>query len=88
MVTIKLNYGTVVKELNEAKSALQSINLRSPRSKEMGKNKLDYTSYFLEREAQIHQLLSEYVSIVEKNIDDTKVNVRSLKEQDEAVTRG
>ncbi|XQY91806.1 YwqI/YxiC family protein [Metabacillus sp. HB246100] len=88
MVTIKLNYGTVVKEFNEAKSALQSINLRSPSSKEMGKNKLDYTRYFLEREAQIHQLLSEYVSIVEKNIDDTKVNVRSLKEQDEAVTRG
>ncbi|MBM7605175.1 hypothetical protein JOC75_003198 [Metabacillus crassostreae] len=87
MVTIKLNYQAVIKDLNEAKAALHHVKLATPSSGDLGKNKLDYTSYFLEREARIHQLINEYVSIVEKNLEDTKVNVRSLKEQDEAITR-
>ncbi|TXC89527.1 hypothetical protein FS935_16735 [Metabacillus litoralis] len=87
MVTIKLNYQAVIKDLNEAKSALLHVKLATPSSSDLGKNKLDYTRYFLEREVRIHQLINEYVSIVEKNLEDTKVNVRSLKEQDEAITR-
>jgi hypothetical protein len=87
MVTIKLNYEAVIKELNEVKSALANVTIEPPQSSDLGKNRLDFTTYWLEREARIHQLISEYVEVVEKNIEDTKANVRSLKEQDEAITR-
>jgi len=87
MVTIKLNYEAVVKEINEADSALSSVKLTVPVSSDMGKNRLDFTAYFLEREKRIHQFMNDYVQIVGKNLEDTKANVRSLKEQDEAITR-
>lgn len=86
MVTIKLNYEAVTKELNEADSALSSVKL-VPASGDIGRNRLDFTAYFLEREERIHQFINDYVQIVGKNIEDTKANVRSLKEQDEAITR-
>jgi predicted secreted protein len=87
MVTIKLNYEAVMKELKEANSSLANVNLPTPNSGDLGKNRLDFTSSFLEREARIHQLINQYVQVVAKNIEDTKANVRSLKEQDEAITR-
>jgi Family of unknown function (DUF5344) len=87
MVEIKLNYEAVMKELEEVKSALANVKLVTPNSSLLGKNKLDFTTYWLEREARIHQLINEYVEVVEKNIEDTKANVQSLKEQDEAITR-
>jgi hypothetical protein len=87
MVEIKLNYEAVMKELNEVKSALANVNIATPQSSNLGKNRMDFTTYWLEREARIHQLINEYVEVVEKNVEDTKVNVRSLKEQDEAITR-
>jgi Family of unknown function (DUF5344) len=86
MTEIKLNYETVMKELDEVKSALANVKIAPPQASTLGKNKLDFTTYWLEREARIHQLINEYVEIVEKNIEDTKANVRSLKEQDEAIT--
>jgi len=87
MVTIKLNYEAVTKELNEAESALSSVKLTVPASGDIGRNFLDFTTYFLEREERIHQFINDYVQIVGKNIEDTKANVRSLKDQDEAITR-
>lgn len=86
MVEIKLNYEAVMKELNEVKAALQHVKIDPPQASTLGKNKLDFTTYWLEREARIHQLINEYVEVVEKNIEDTKANVHSLKEQDEAIT--
>jgi hypothetical protein len=87
MAEIKLNYETVMKELNEVKSALANVKITPPQASTLGENQLDFTKYWLERETRIHQLINEYVEIVEKNIEDTKANVRSLKEQDEAITR-
>ena len=87
MGEIKLNYEAVMKELNEVKSALANVNIATPESSLLGKNKLDFTTYWLEREARIHQLIIEYVGVVEKNIEDTKANVKALKEQDEAIIR-
>jgi hypothetical protein len=87
MVEIKLNYDAVMKELNEVKSALANTTIALPQSSSLGQNRLDFTTYWLEREARIHQLINEYVAVVEKNVEDTKANVRSLKEQDEAIAR-
>ncbi|MBZ5750034.1 MULTISPECIES: YwqI/YxiC family protein [Metabacillus] len=87
MVEIKLNYDAVMKELNEVKSALANVTIATSQSSSLGENRLDFTTYWLEREARIHQLINEYVEVVEKNVEDTKANVRSLKEQDEAITR-
>ena len=87
MVEIKLNYDAVMKELNEVKAALANVTIVIPQSSNLGENQLDFTNYWLEREARIHQLINEYVEVVEKNVEDTKANVRSLKEQDEAITR-
>lgn len=63
------------------------LNLQSLPSGDIGRNLLDFTTYFLEREERIHQFINDYVQIVGKNIEDTKANVRSLKDQDEAITR-
>ncbi|MGM7723470.1 YwqI/YxiC family protein [Metabacillus sp. Hm71] len=87
MVTIKLNYEAVMRELDEVKSALANVKIAPPEAGSLGQNRLDFTTYWLEREARIHQLINEYVEVVEKNVEDTKANVRSLKEQDEAITR-
>ena len=87
MVTIKLDYQEVIKELREVQSALANVNIANPESSNLGKNKLDFTTIWLERERRIQQLIDQYVEVVEKNVEDTKANVRSLKEQDEAIGR-
>ncbi|WP_257348169.1 YwqI/YxiC family protein [Pseudalkalibacillus decolorationis] len=84
---IKLNHAVVMAKLGEVKSALESLQLAPPPSEQLGQNKLSYTDFWQEREQGIHKMIKEYISVVEKNIDDTKANVDSLKEQDEAITR-
>ncbi|WP_390894853.1 DUF5344 family protein, partial [Bacillus spizizenii] len=48
-------------------------------------NSLDYTKKYHDREENIKTMLGDYKKAVQKNIGDTKDNVDSLKEQDEAI---
>ncbi|MEC1901614.1 YwqI/YxiC family protein [Bacillus atrophaeus] len=83
MSEIKQKYDTVIKTLESVKDALADVTIGAAGSN--GKNKLDYTSKYDEREENIRTMLGDYKKAVHKNIEDTKDNVDSLKEQDEAI---
>jgi hypothetical protein len=83
MTQIKLNHAEMMKQLDEIKRALDALVLEGPA--DVGQNKLDFTQKWQEREEMIHQFVSQYVTIVQKNVEDTRANVDSLKEQDEAI---
>jgi Family of unknown function (DUF5344) len=83
MTQIKLNHAEMMKQLDEIKRALNALVLEGP--DDVGQNKLDFTQKWQEREEMIHQFVSQYVTIVQKNVEDTRANVDSLKEQDEAI---
>lgn len=83
MTQIKLNHAEMIKQLDEIKRALDALVLDGP--DDVGQNKLDFTEKWLEREEMIQQFVSQYVTIVQKNVEDTRVNLDSLKEQDEAI---
>jgi len=85
MKEIKLKHAEVVKQLNTVKSKLEAVKLPGPAS--VGQNHLNYTTKWKEREEKIHQMVEQYVKIVEKNLEDTRANVDLLKEQDEAMVR-
>jgi hypothetical protein len=87
MGTIKLNYVTVMKSLNDARYALETVNIQAPSSGSLGQNKLDFTERWLDREANIQKMVQQYVNVVQKNLEDTRANVELLKEQDEAMVR-
>ena len=83
MTQIKLNHAEMMKQLDEIKRALDALVLDRP--EDAGQNKLDFIEKWQEREEMIHQFVSQYVTIVQKNVEDTRANVDSLKEQDEAI---
>ncbi|MEG7379490.1 YwqI/YxiC family protein [Bacillus subtilis] len=83
MSEIKLKYDTVIKTLETVKNALAGVSIGAAGSN--GKNNLEYTKKYHEREASIKTMLGDYKKAVQKNIEDTKDNVDSLKEQDEAI---
>ncbi|MBD1379640.1 YwqI/YxiC family protein [Metabacillus arenae] len=85
MGTIKLNHGQVMQQLDDVKRALDTLNLPAPGA--LGQNKLNFTDGWLSREANLQKMVSEYMKVVQKNVEDTRSNVTSLKEQDEAVVR-
>jgi len=87
MTTIRLEFEKVMKELSEIEKTLSTINISSPQLSHLGNNQLDFTKAWLEREIKIEQLLTEYIQVVQKNVEDTKANIRLLKEQDEANVR-
>jgi hypothetical protein len=84
---IKLNHSAVMAKLNEAINSLEQLQLNPPAQEQLGRNKLNYTDAWIQREQNIQLLLKEYIATVEKNIEDTKANVEALKQQDEAITR-
>ncbi|MGM0751804.1 MAG: DUF5344 family protein [Bacillota bacterium] len=84
---IKLNHSEVMAKLNEALKSLERLQLKAPAQEQLGRNKLNYTDAWIQREQNIQLLLKEYIATVEKNIEDTKANVEALKQQDEAITR-
>ncbi|MGA9289847.1 MAG: YwqI/YxiC family protein [Anaerobacillus sp.] len=84
---IKLNYSEVMSKLEEAKIALQHLTLPEPSSGQLGRNKMNYTDAWINREQNLQRLLKDYMTVVLQNLEDTKANVDSLKEQDEAITR-
>ncbi|TYS09995.1 hypothetical protein FZC70_08210 [Bacillus subtilis] len=83
MSEIKLKYDTVIKTLETVKNALADVSIGAAGSN--GKNNLEYTKKYHERETSIKTMLGDYKKAVQKNIEDTKDNVDSLKEQDEAI---
>ncbi|UXH46458.1 YwqI/YxiC family protein [Rossellomorea vietnamensis] len=84
---IKLNHHAVMAKLNEVMHNLERLQLNPPAQEQLGRNKLHYTDAWIQREQNIHQILKDYIAVVEKNIQDTKANVEALKQQDEAVTK-
>ncbi|MGE6203852.1 YwqI/YxiC family protein [Guptibacillus hwajinpoensis] len=84
---IKLNYSEVMTKLEEAMNAVQHLTLPEPSAGQLGRNKMNYTDAWINREQNLQRLLQDYMTVVQKNLEDTKANVDSLKEQDEAITR-
>ncbi|MGG3573626.1 YwqI/YxiC family protein [Bacillus gobiensis] len=85
MTTIQLRHKEVISKLNEINQAVEGLSLRSPSASSLGDNKLDFTAKWLEREKNIHELVSQYKEAVQKNLEDTRDNVNTLKEQDQAI---
>lgn len=84
---IKMDFNAVVSELENARSALKPLKLSTVYTGINGLNKMQFIDEWIERENAIRSLLIEYMAIVEQNINDTKENVKMLKEQDESITR-
>lgn len=87
MQTIKLQFEDVIQQLSEAQRALDALTLPNPSVAALGKNELQFTTEWLEREANLHNMILEYMNVVTKNIEDTKANVEILKNQDQAIFR-
>ncbi|TCP31224.1 hypothetical protein EV207_103107 [Scopulibacillus darangshiensis] len=85
MTEIKLKHDVVMSHLDKVKTTLGKLSLPEPGS--VGQNKLDFTEGWLEREAAIKKNVSEYMKVVEKNVEDTRASVDLLKRQDEAMVR-
>ncbi|MFC0273111.1 YwqI/YxiC family protein [Metabacillus herbersteinensis] len=87
MATIRLDYEALTQKLDDVKRALDSLGIEGPSESSLGKNKLEFTDEWLEREENLHYFFTQYVSIVQKNLEDTRANITLLKEQDEAIVR-
>ncbi|MDA7025286.1 YwqI/YxiC family protein [Bacillus sp. CLL-7-23] len=85
--TIKFNDSVVMKKLDEVKKKLEAVSLKGPSAHSLGQNQLDFTKKWLYREEQISDMVKQYKKTVHKNIDDTRSNVKKLKEQDEALAK-
>ncbi|ALC83158.1 MULTISPECIES: YwqI/YxiC family protein [Bacillus] len=85
MTTIQLRSKEVLAKLNEIKNEIDALSLKGPSMSSLGDNKLDFTAKWRERETNIHELVSQYKEAVLKNLEDTRDNVNTLKEQDEAI---
>lgn len=84
---IKLDYDHVINTIEQAEDKLPPLFLTNVFKGITGQNELQFIESWLEREEGIRELLKLYVEIVEKNIEDTKANVKTIKDQDEAITR-
>lgn len=83
MSEIKLKYDTVIKTLESVKDALADVTIGVAGSQWKKQPRLH--EKYHEREENIKTMLGDYKKAVQKNIEDTKDNVDSLKEQDEAI---
>ncbi|MFF2288253.1 DUF5344 family protein [Peribacillus butanolivorans] len=86
MATIKLNHPAVTKQVNQVKIALGTVTLGNLPADELGKNKHEFTSKWIDREANLEKVFERYIKIVQKNVEDTQANIELLKEQDDAIT--
>lgn len=84
---IKLEYNSVMSELGKAREKLLALTLPSPNEGSLGRNQLNYTDVWLERELNLNAILEIYIEAVNKNIEDTEANVTMLRDQDEAIQR-
>ncbi|WLR42876.1 YwqI/YxiC family protein [Bacillus carboniphilus] len=86
MTNIKLDYGTVIKQLEEIEGMVQRLE-GSLSCYSVGVNQLPFIEQWDEREDSINQLVRQYKEEVLKSIDDTKANVQLIKDQDEAILK-
>lgn len=84
---IKLNYKAVTSEIKSVTSAKDSISFPEFSADEIGKNVLDITTKWKEQEVAISNLVTQYIQVLTKNLEDTQKNVDLLKEQDESMVR-
>lgn len=83
--TIKLNYKSVMNELNALKAAKDDIVVKEMKS--VGDNRLQITEMMKNQEMEIQQLMTNYIQLLTKQIADTESNLKQLKEQDEMIAR-
>ncbi|AQX55538.1 DUF5344 family protein [Priestia flexa] len=83
--TIKLNYESVMNELNALKEAKDNIVVKEMKS--VGDNRLEITEMMKNQEMEIQQLMTNYVQLLTKQIADTESNLKQLKAQDEMMAR-
>ncbi|WP_147534941.1 YwqI/YxiC family protein [Bacillus marasmi] len=88
MNTIQLKHDEVMKRLTKVKEALAALALPNPNEQVLGNNKLDFADQWTSRETAIASNFASYIEIVSKNIEDTRSNVSSIKQQDEAIANG
>ncbi|WP_147535942.1 YwqI/YxiC family protein [Bacillus marasmi] len=88
MSTIQVKHDEVMKRLTKVKEALSALNLLNPNEQLLGNNKLDFTDRWTSRETTIAFDIASYIEIVAQNIEDTRSNVDSIKQQDEAIANG
>jgi hypothetical protein len=72
-------------KLAKVKNSLDALHLPSPNYQSLGKNILDYAEHWKIRETAITRGLETYIQIVAKNIEDTRSNVDSIQQLDEAI---
>lgn len=83
--TIKLNYESVMNELNALKAAKDDTVVKEMKS--VGDNRLQITEMMKNQEMEIQQLMTNYIQLLTKQIADTESNLKQLKEQDEMIAR-
>ncbi|MFJ7637951.1 YwqI/YxiC family protein [Peribacillus sp. NPDC097225] len=86
MTTIKLNHAVVTKQVSQVKTAVDGTTIGALPADQLGNNDLSFTSKWEERETNLEKTFNQYLTIVKKNLEDTRANVDLLKEQDEAIT--
>ncbi|MGE6630522.1 YwqI/YxiC family protein [Bacillus sp. NPDC077027] len=84
MGQIKLNYQVVMDKLDVVSQAVETLAMKKAAEK-VGENQLKFVSKWVEREAEIAEMVSDFRQALTKNIKDTRSNVKTLKEQDEAI---
>ncbi|MEH3001180.1 YwqI/YxiC family protein [Bacillus pumilus] len=84
MGQIKLNYQTVMNQLDEVSQAVEDLMMKKAADK-AGENSLEFVTKWTAREAEVNEMVSNFKEALIKNVQDTRSNVKTLKEQDEAI---
>ncbi|MGX9290812.1 YwqI/YxiC family protein [Bacillus sp. A015] len=84
MGQIKLNYQTVMDKLDEVSQAVEALTMKKA-ADQAGENSLEFVTKWTAREAEVGELVSSFKEALIKNVQDTRSNVKTLKEQDEAI---
>lgn len=85
MGTIQVKHNDIIKKLAKVNDALSALQFSNPNLQSLGNNSLDFTEQWKTREESIASDISNYINIVAKNIEDTRSNVDSIQQQDEAI---
>lgn len=75
----------VVDRLNKTLNALNDISFSRPNYQLISKSKLEFTEEWFEREADLYSLFIQYKEIIRKNIEDAKLMVQLIPEQNESI---
>jgi len=87
MGTIKLNYVPVTQQIKKVAAAKDNLELSPAGSDDVGKNTLQITEKWKQHEREIQELVTQYMQVLNKNIQDTQDSVELLKKQDESIIK-